>query len=44
MMAPAVAELYADWLTGRGRDEIFERFTLDRFDRGAGSREDFIIG
>ena len=34
MMAPAVAELMADWMTGRGRDEIFERFTLDRFARG----------
>lgn len=47
MMAPAVAELYADWLTGRGRDELFERFTVDRFAAGAiGSRakEDFIIG
>ncbi len=44
MMAPAVAELYADFLTGRGKDEIFERFTLDRFSRGPVSREDFIIG
>ena len=44
MMAPAVAELYADWLTGRGKDELFERFTIDRFARGAVAREDFIIG
>jgi sarcosine oxidase subunit beta len=44
MMAPAVAELYADWLAGRGRDEIFERFSLGRFARGGGAREDFIIG
>lgn len=44
MMAPAVAEAYADHLTGRGTDEIFERFTLDRFSRGALDREDFIIG
>ncbi len=44
MMAPAVAELMADWMTGRGEDEIFRRFTLDRFARGAAVREDFIIG
>ncbi|BDG01736.1 FAD-dependent oxidoreductase [Anaeromyxobacter oryzae] len=44
MMAPAVAELYADWLTGRGKDEIFDRFGVERFARGAVSREDFIIG
>jgi sarcosine oxidase subunit beta len=44
MMAPAVAELYAEWLAGRGRDEIFDRFALARFARGGGAREDFIIG
>lgn len=44
MMAPAVAELYADLLAGRGRDEIFDRFGLERFERGAGPREDFVIG
>jgi sarcosine oxidase subunit beta len=44
MMAPAVAELMADWMTGRGRDEIFDRFTVDRFARGETVREDFIIG
>jgi sarcosine oxidase subunit beta len=44
MMAPAVAELMADWMTGREKDEIFERFTLDRFERGPAVREDFIIG
>jgi sarcosine oxidase subunit beta len=44
MMAPAVAELYADWLAGRGKDEIFERFTVDRFARGGVAPEDFIIG
>jgi sarcosine oxidase subunit beta len=44
MMAPAVAEAMADWMTGRGRDEIFERFTLDRFSRPGGAREEFIIG
>ena len=44
MMAPAVAELYADLLAGRGRDEIFDRFALARFARGGGPKEDFIIG
>jgi sarcosine oxidase subunit beta len=44
MMAPAVAELYADWLAGRGKDEIFERFPVDRFARGGAPKEDFIIG
>jgi sarcosine oxidase subunit beta len=44
MMAPAVAELMADWMTGRGKDEILDRFTLDRFSRPPAPREDFIIG
>jgi sarcosine oxidase subunit beta len=44
MMAPAVAELMADWMTGREKDEIFDRFALDRFARGTAVREDFIIG
>jgi sarcosine oxidase subunit beta len=44
MMAPAVAELYADLLAGRGRDEIFDRFGLERFERGSGPREDLVIG
>ncbi len=44
MMAPAVAELVADWMTGRGKDELLDRFTVDRFARGDVPREDFIIG
>ncbi len=44
MMAPALAELYADLLTGRGRDQLFDRFPLSRFERGGAVREDFIIG
>jgi hypothetical protein len=39
-----VAEIVADWMTGRGEDEILTRFTLDRFSRGTAVREDFIIG
>ena len=44
MMAPAVAEAYADLLAGHGRDEIFDRFGLERFARGGGPKEDFVIG
>ncbi len=44
MMAPAVGELMAEWMTGREKDEIFDRFTVDRFDRGPAVGEDFIIG
>ncbi|MFO0581773.1 MAG: FAD-dependent oxidoreductase [Anaeromyxobacter sp.] len=44
MMAPAVGELYADWLTGKGKDEIFERFDVERFQKGPVQKEDFIIG
>jgi sarcosine oxidase subunit beta len=44
MMAPAVAELYADLLAGRGRDEIFDRFGVERFAAGAGPQEDLVIG
>jgi len=44
MMAPAVAELYADWLAGRGKDELLERFDIARFGRGVLPKEDFIIG
>ena len=44
MMAPAVAELMADWMAGGPRDEIFDRFTLGRFAEGRLEREDFIIG
>jgi sarcosine oxidase, subunit beta len=44
MMAPAVTELMAAWMTGRPPDEVFVRFTADRFARGGTVREDFIIG
>ncbi|MGQ0508289.1 MAG: FAD-dependent oxidoreductase [Myxococcaceae bacterium] len=43
MMAPAVAERMAGWMGG-AQDELFERFTLDRFHRGKLEREDMIIG
>lgn len=47
MMAPIVGKLYADWLTGGERHELFDRSTLARFDAGAAStfdKEDFNIG
>jgi sarcosine oxidase subunit beta len=44
MMAPAVTELLAGWMAGDAPHEIFERFTLSRFERGDVKGEDFIIG
>jgi sarcosine oxidase subunit beta len=44
MMAPAVTEAMAAWMTGEPADEIFERFTIERFGRADLVREDFIIG
>jgi sarcosine oxidase, subunit beta len=44
MMAPAVTELMAGWMAGDPPDEVFERFTLSRFERGDVKGEDFIIG
>jgi sarcosine oxidase subunit beta len=44
MMAPAVTEAMATWMTGGEKDEIFDRFTLQRFIDGNVVAEDFIIG
>ena len=46
MMAPVVGELYADYLTGGPRHELFTRSNLARFRGGSPSyeREDFNIG
>jgi sarcosine oxidase subunit beta len=44
MMAPAVGELMAEWMAGGPPDEIFTRFTVDRFAGGALPKEEFIIG
>ncbi|HUS63146.1 MAG TPA: FAD-binding oxidoreductase [Kofleriaceae bacterium] len=48
MMAPMVGALYAEWLTGGDRHELFERFRLARFRGETGAagadREDFNIG
>jgi sarcosine oxidase subunit beta len=44
MMAPVIGKYYAEWLTGKGRHEIFDRCLLERFARGGVEKEDFIIG
>ena len=46
MMAPVVGKLYADWLTGGERHELFDRATLARFQGGPSTfeKEDFNIG
>jgi sarcosine oxidase subunit beta len=47
MMAPVIGVLYAEWLTGGERHELFGRCQLDRFDRApdpSAEREDFHIG
>jgi sarcosine oxidase subunit beta len=44
MMAPAVGKLYAEWLSGGPKHEIFQRFRLTRFAEGPIEKEDFIIG
>jgi sarcosine oxidase, subunit beta len=44
MMAPAVAERFAQWMVSGQSDELFERFTLSRFAEGRMEREEMIIG
>ena len=44
MMAPAVAERMAQWMTTGESDELFTRFNLRRFQEGKLEREDMIIG
>jgi sarcosine oxidase subunit beta len=45
MMAPIIGKLYGEWLTGGPRHDVFERYTLDRFDRPGGvERETLYIG
>lgn len=44
MMAPAVAERMAKWMATGESDELFEKFTLQRFADGKLIREDMIIG
>jgi sarcosine oxidase, subunit beta len=46
MMAPIVGQLYAQWLTGGHRHEIFDLYQLQRFRSGddRAPKEDFNIG
>jgi sarcosine oxidase, subunit beta len=44
MMAPAVAERMAAWMVKDTRDELFERFSLRRFETGKLEQETMIIG
>lgn len=45
MMAPFVGEIYAEWLAGGPRHEIFDRWLLSRFEAGVPiEKEDFNIG
>ncbi len=44
MMAPVIGKRYAELLTGGGRDELFDKWPLERFARGQLDREDFSIG
>lgn len=44
MMAPAVAERMAAWMTTGESDELFTRFNLSRFAEGRLERENMIIG
>jgi len=44
MMAPAVAERMAEWMVTGNSDDLFTRFSLERFRSGKLEREDMIIG
>ncbi len=44
MMAPAVAERMAKWMATGQSDELFEKFTMQRFADNKLIREDMIIG
>jgi sarcosine oxidase subunit beta len=44
MMAPVMGELYAEWLTGGARHEVFDRCRLSRFADGTSVREEMILG
>jgi sarcosine oxidase subunit beta len=44
MMAPVIGELYAEWLTGGARHEVFDRCKLSRFADGEVAREEMLLG
>jgi sarcosine oxidase subunit beta len=44
MMAPVMAKLYAEWLTGGDKHPVFDECRLSRFADGTIEREDMILG
>jgi sarcosine oxidase subunit beta len=44
MMAPIMAKLYAEWLTGGLKHEVFQRCRLSRFAEGDIEKESMILG
>ncbi len=44
MMAPIISSLYAEWLAGGGKHEVFERCRLSRFAEGKIEKESMILG
>ena len=44
MMAPIIAKLYAEWLIGGSKHEVFERCRLQRFAEGKIEKESMILG
>ena len=44
MMAPIIAQLYAEWLAGGAKHEVFDRCRLSRFAEGKLEKESMILG
>jgi sarcosine oxidase subunit beta len=44
MMAPIISQLYAEWLAGGAKHEVFERCRLSRFAEGKTEKESMILG
>jgi sarcosine oxidase subunit beta len=44
MMGPIIGQLYAEWLTGGEKHEVFERGRLSRFAEGKLEHEEMILG
>jgi sarcosine oxidase subunit beta len=44
MMAPIIAKLYAEWLVGGKKHDVFERCRLSRFAEGKMEKESMILG
>jgi len=44
MMAPIISKLYAEWLAGGDKHEVFERCRLARFAEGKIEKESMILG